>query len=123
MPPMEELELFHNHRSGKRNGVRYIIAGSTETFASLALFLNMHERTLRKYNDALDTRELKEGDMVYIYPKKNRAERRYTTYYFRGEDTAWDIAQRYGIKLKSLYELNGIPYGTPLQTHQRLVLR
>ena len=123
MPPMEELELFHNHRSGKRNGVRYIIAGSTETFASLALFLNMHERTLRKYNDALDTRELKEGDMVYIYPKKNRAERRYPTYYFRGEDTAWDIAQRYGIKLKSLYELNGIPYGTPLTTHQRLVLR
>jgi hypothetical protein len=123
MPPMDELELFHNHRSGKRNGVRYIIAGSTETFASLALFLNMRERTLRKYNDALDTRELKEGDMVYIYPKKNRAERRYPTYYFRGDDTAWDIAQRYGIKLKSLYELNGIPYGTPLTTHQRLVLR
>ena len=61
--------------------------------------------------------------MVYIDPKKNRAERRYPTYYFRVEDTAWDIAQRYGIKLKSLYELNGIPYGTPLQTHQRLVLR
>lgn len=123
MPPMEELELFHNHRSGKRNGVRYIIAGPTETFASLALFLNMHERTLRKYNDALDTRELREGDMVYIYPKKNRAERRYPTYYFRGDDTAWDIAQRYGIKLKSLYELNGIPYGMPLTTHQRLNLR
>ena len=123
MPPMEDLELFHNHRSGRRNGVRYIIAGSTETFASLALFLNMRERTLRKYNDALDTRELKEGDIVYIYPKKKRAERRYPTYYFRGDDTAWDIAQRYGIKLKSLYELNGIPYGTPLTTQQRLDLR
>ena len=123
MPPMEDLELFHNHRSGRRNGVRYIIAGSTETFASLALFLNMRERTLRKYNDALDTRELKDGDIVYIYPKKNRAERRYPTYYFRGDDTAWDIAQRYGIKLKSLYELNGIPYGTPLTTQQRLDLR
>ncbi len=123
MPPMEDLELFHNHRSGRRNGVRYIIAGSTETFASLALFLNMRERTLRKYNDALDTRELKEGDIVYIYPKKKRAERRYPTYYFRGDDTAWDIAQRYGIKFKSLYELNGIPYGTPLTTQQRLDLR
>lgn len=123
IPPMEELELFHNHRSGYRNGVRYIIAGPNETFASLALFLNMYERTLRKYNDALDTRELREGDIVYIYPKKNRAARRYPTYYFRGEDTAWDIAQKYGIKLKSLYQLNGIPYGTPLKTHQRLDLR
>lgn len=123
MPPMEELELFHSHRSGYRNGVRYIIAGPNETFASLALFLNMYERTLRKYNDALDTRELREGDIVYIYPKKNRASRRYPTYYFRGGDTAWDIAQKYGIKLKSLYKLNDIPYGTPLKTHQRLDLR
>ena len=45
MPPMEELQLFHNHRSGYRNGVRYIVAGPNETFASLALFLNMYERT------------------------------------------------------------------------------
>ena len=123
MPPMEELQLFHNHRSGYRNGVRYIVAGPNETFASLALFLNMYERTLRKYNDALDTRELREGDIVYIYPKKNRADRRYPYCYFRGEDTAWDIAQKYGIKLKSLYKLNAILYGTPLTTHQRLDLR
>lgn len=123
MPPMEELRIFHNHRSGYRNGVRYVIAGPNETFASLALFLNMYERTLRKYNDALDTRELKEGDIVYIYPKKNKANRRYPTYYFKTGDDAWEIAQKYGIKLKSLYKLNGIPYGTPLTTHQRLELR
>lgn len=123
MPPMEELELFHNHRSGRCNGVRYIVAGPYETFASLALFLNMYERTLRKYNDALDTRELKEGDIVYIYPKKKRAERRYPSHYFRTGENAWEIAQKYGIKLKSLYKLNGIPYGTPLTTQQRLDLR
>jgi hypothetical protein len=122
-PPMEDLELYNNHPSGYRNGVRYIVAGPNETFASLALFLNMYERTLRKYNDALDTRELREGDIVYIYPKKNRAAKRYPYCYFRGEDTAWDIAQKYGIKLKSLYKLNAIPYGTPLTTHQRLDLR
>jgi hypothetical protein len=123
MPAMEDLELFHNHRAGYRNGVRYVVAGPNETYASLALFLNMYERTLRKCNDALDIRELQEGDIVYIYPKKNRAERRYATYYFRGNETAWDIAQKYGIKLKSLYKLNGIPYGTELTTHQRLSLR
>lgn len=123
MPAMEELRLFYNHQSGRRNGVRYIVAGPNETFASLALFLNMYERTLRKYNDALDDRELMPGDIVYIYPKKNRAERRYPSCYFREGDTAWDIAQRYGIKLKSLYKINGIPYGTPLTTHQRLDLR
>ncbi len=122
-PPMEDLELYNNHPSGYRNGVRYVIAAEGETFASLALYLNMREKTLRKYNDALDTRELEPGDMVYIYPKKNRAGRKYSYYYFRPGDTAWEISQKYGIKLKSLYKLNGIPYGTVLKTQQRLQLR
>lgn len=122
-PPMEDLEIFDDHASGYRNGVRYIIAGEGETFASLAYFLNMRERTLRKYNDALDTRELEPGDMVYIYKKKKQAARKYRYYYFKPGDDAWEIAQKYGIRLKSLYELNGIPNGTPLKTAQRLKLR
>ena len=122
-PPLEDLELFEDHASGYRNGVRYIIAGEGETFASLAYFLNMRERILRKYNDALDTRELEPGDMVYIYKKKKQAARKYRYYYFKQGDDAWKIAQKYGIRLQSLYELNGIPYGTPLKTSQRLKLR
>lgn len=122
-PAMGDLQLFHNHMAGYRNGVRYVIAGPNETYASLAQFLNMYERTLRKYNDALDERELQEGDIVYIYPKKNKASRKTPFCYFRDGDTAWSIAQRYGIKVKSLYKINEIPYGVPLKTHQRLDLR
>ena len=122
-PEMEELSLFHNHLSGKRNGVRYVLAGPNETYASLAQFLNMYERTLRKYNDALGEEELEEGDMVYIYPKKNRASRKTPYHYFRTGETARGIAQRYGIKMKSLYKINGIPYGVTLKTEQRLYLR
>ena len=122
-PEMEDLTLFHNHLSGKRNGVRYVLAGPNETYASLAQFLNMYERTLRKYNDALGEEELEEGDMVYIYPKKNRASRKTPYHYFRTGETARGIAQRYGIKMKSLYKINGIPYGVTLKTEQRLYLR
>ena len=122
-PEMQDLQLFHNYQSGRCNGVRFIIAGPNETYASLASFLNMYERTLRKYNDALDDRELQEGDIVYIYAKKNRASRKTPYCYFREGDTAWHIAQRYGIKMKSLYKLNGIPYGVPLTTYQKLLLR
>ena len=69
-PPMEDLKLYNNHASGYRNGVRYVIAGPNETFASLALSLNMYERTLRRYNDAPDDYEISEGEIVYIYQKK-----------------------------------------------------
>ena len=120
---MEDLQLYHNHLSGYRNGVRFVVAGPNETYASLALFLNMYERTLRKYNDALDTRELKQGDIVYIYPKKNRAERRYPTHYFKGNETAWDISQKYGIKLKKLCQRNHIRYSSTTTPPEKLQLR
>ena len=119
----DHIEVFANHQSGRINGVRYIIANEGESFASLAVFLNMYERTLRKYNDALDTRELQPGDIIYIYPKKNKASRKTPFHYFKPGEDAWHIAQKYGIKVKSLYKLNGIPYGTPLTTVQRLDLR
>lgn len=122
-PPLEDLELYNSHPSGYRNGVRFVIAAEGETFASLAIYLNIREKTLRKYNDALDTRELEPGDMVYVYPKRNRAAWGYSYYYFRPGDTAWEISQKYGIKLKRLYKMNGIPYGTELKTQQRLQLR
>jgi putative ABC transport system permease protein len=67
--------------------------------------------------------ELEEGDIVYIYPKKNRASRKTPYHYFRRGETARGIAQRYGIKMKSLYKINGIPYGVTLKTEQRLYLR
>ena len=122
-PAMDHVELGGAHKSGHRNGVRYIVAKQGDTFESLAYQLNMYERTLRRYNDALDTRELEAGDLVYIYPKKCRADRKHSYCTVRKGDTAWGLSQKYGIKLKSLYKLNGIPYGTPLTTVQRLDLR
>lgn len=121
----ESIYAYSDHQSKRINGVRYIIANDGDTYASLAIYLNMYERTLRRYNDALDTRELQPGDIVYIYPKKKQASRKTPTYYFRaksGED-AWTISQKFGIKLKSLYKMNNIPFGTPLTTTQELDLR
>ena len=122
-PAMDNVELGGAHKSGHRNGVRYIVAKRGDTFESLAYQLNMYERTLRRYNDALDTRELEAGDLVYVYPKKCRADRKHRYCTVRKGDTAWGLSQKYGIKLRSLYKLNGIPYGTPLTTVQRLDLR
>lgn len=122
-PAMDNVEVGGAHKSGHRNGVRYIVAKQGDTFESLAYQLNMYERTLRRYNDALDTRELEAGDLVYVYPKKCRADRKHRYCTVRKGDTAWGLSQKYGIKLKSLYKLNGIPYGTPLTTVQRLDLR
>jgi LysM repeat protein len=119
----EDIAINSKHKFQRINGIRCVIANDGDTYTSLAIEFNMYERTLRKYNDASDTRDLKPGDIVYIYPKKNKASRKTPYYYFREGDDAWNISQRFGIKLRSLYKLNGIPYGTKLTSTQRLDLR
>ncbi len=123
MPPMEDMELYQEHASGYRNGVKYIIATSGDTYTSLSHFLNMREKTLRKYNDADDWSELKTGDMVYIYQKKKKATKKYSYYYCKSGDTMWEISQKYGIRLKSLCKLNNIPYEATTPPTHRLRLR
>lgn len=120
---MDEVKLFHNHRSGRTNGVQYIVANEGESFESIAYYLNMREKTLRKINDALDGKELHKGDHVFLYPKKAKASLKHKTYVVRDGDTAWSIAQKFGIKMKNIYRLNGIEEGIPLVTKQQLVLR
>lgn len=119
----EVIHVSTKHEKGRTNGIRYVIASEGDTYQSLAIALNMYERTLRKYNDALDTRELVAGQKVYIYAKKKKASRKHPYHNFRTGEDAWGIAQKYGITLKSLYKMNGIPYGTTLKTNQRLRLR
>ena len=116
-------DMYQGHHSGKQNHTRYIIAEEGETFASLAYFLNMREKTLRRYNDALNNRQLQAGDRVYLYPKPKKAPSKYARYYVRSGDTAWSIAQKFGFQMQTIYELNGIPDGTPLTTRQELRLR
>jgi beta-N-acetylglucosaminidase len=120
---VDDIALNSKQVLKRFNGSRYIIAVDGDTYASLAIHFNMYERTLRKYNDALDTRDLQPGDIVYVYPKKNKASRKTPFCYFREGDDAWKISQKYGIKMYSLYKLNGIPFGTKLTTTQRLELR
>lgn len=120
---MESLPIYYDHKSGRENGNRYVLAERGESFQTLAIFFNMDERTLRRYNDATDGRELEPGDRVYLYKKPRRAARSNATYYVRKGDTAWSISQRFCFQMRTLYDLNGIPYGTPLVTRQELRLR
>lgn len=120
---MGSVTMYSDHRSGIQNGVRYVVAKQGESFASMAYDFNIREKTLRKYNDATDGREIEAGDRVYIYPKHKRSDRKHRSYYVRKGDSAWSISQKFGMRMKTLYELNGIPEGTELVTRQKLVLR
>ncbi|MBQ7209412.1 MAG: glucosaminidase domain-containing protein [Paludibacteraceae bacterium] len=120
---MKPIDLYQEHKLYRHNGRKYIIANAGETFAGLAYEYNISERRLRRFNDADDRRELRAGDRVYLYRKRARAMQHEAYYRVKRGDTAWSIAQNKGIRLKTIYKLNGIEEGQEVTINQQLKLR
>lgn len=115
--------LYQEHAYGKTNGRKFIVAQEGDTWGSIAYMLGMNEKTLRSINDATDRQTLRGGDRLYLFPKRSKADKKHPKHLVQPGETAWDIAQKYGIRMSSLYKINGIPEGTPLKTQQWLELR
>lgn len=115
-------KLYADRAYGKTNGRKFIVAQEGDTWGSIAYSLDMEENTLRRINEAPE-QQLRGGDRIYLFPKRKRADRYHTRHLVRNGETAWDIAQQYGMRMSELYKLNGIPEGTPLTTEQWLNLR
>lgn len=118
-----DTKLNQTYRRGKNNGVKYLLAHDGDTYERIALVLGMSEKLLLKYNDSHPGQELHEGDYVYLCFKKSKAAKQYKRHLVRPGETAWSISQQYGIRMKSLYKINGIDYGIKLTTQQYLDLR
>ncbi|HOG66439.1 MAG TPA: glucosaminidase domain-containing protein [Bacteroidales bacterium] len=100
------------------NGRKYIFARKGDSFASLAQEFNIYSFQIWRYNN-LDKRDkLKEGDMVYLEKKRNKAASPYHIV-ARGE-TMRAISQHYGIKLKKLYWYNRMNHGDEPHVGQAL---
>ncbi len=120
---MRSNRLYADRAYGRTNGRRFIVAQDGDTWGSIAYTLGMEEKTLRRINEATDKQQLRGGDRIYMFPKRRKADRKHTRHLVQYGETAWDIAQRYGIRVSSLYKINGIPEGTPLKTEQWIDLR
>lgn len=120
---MRTNKLYADRAYGKTNGRKFIVAQEGDTWGSMAYMLGMEEKTLRRINEATDKQPLRGGDRIYLFPKRNKADKNHKRHLVQHGETAWDIAQRYGMKMSYLYKRNGIPEGTPLTTQQWIDLR
>ena len=86
------------------NHIRYIRAQAGETPESLAAKLEMGVWQIRRYNDLKAGEPLREGDVVYLQPKRSRGSA--VSHTVKNGETLREISQRYGIRLKRLCRLN-----------------
>ncbi len=110
-------EVYYN------NNIKCIIAAAGDTYGSIADEFNLSENRIRRYNDASETDLLKAGDWVYIRPKKKKAAKKNPTHIVREGESMYSISQFYGIRIVSLYDLNGMSYTSGAELGQVLKLR
>jgi len=93
-----------------KNKINYIHAKKGDTFESIALDLDLMPWQIWKYNDMDKKENIKEGQIIYIQPKRNTGSKKWHT--LKAGETLWEVSQMYGIKLKKIYKKNGFNAGT-----------
>jgi LysM repeat protein len=97
---IDKYQVKETNRTG------YITAKAGDTYASLTKELDLMPWQLPKYNDAKASDALHDGQIVYLQPKRKKAERGKNTHTVNANETMYDISQMYAIKLSRLYLLN-----------------
>lgn len=94
------------------NGLNAVYAQKGDTRLSIALRYGLAEWQIRRYNDMDDEQEPREGDLIFLEPKLEACHVCSDHSIASGEDL-WEIAQKYGLKLSALKQINGLGSGVP----------
>lgn len=119
----ERKQFYKTHSVQRARGVRYITAKEGDTYANIAFRLNMQERKLRKWNDALGL-GLKPGERVYLGAKHAYGERKKAILWVHPGESLRMISQREVMKLDNIYKINELKRNvTVFRTRQRIHIR
>ncbi|MDO5447255.1 MAG: glucosaminidase domain-containing protein [Prevotellaceae bacterium] len=109
----------------KNNKNYYVLAKRGDTFRSLGKELDISYRKLARYNERDKKDVLSEGDVIYLEKKKAKADKKYkgVLHVVQPGESMYSIAQRYAIRLKSLYKMNNLSADYVIRTGDKLKIR
>ena len=86
----------------------YIIARAGDTFKGIGEEIDISYRKIAKYNERDKNDVLHAGEIIYLKKKQKKADKAYKNrpHVVKAGESMYSIAQRYGIRLKSLYKKN-----------------
>lgn len=104
------------------NGNYYVFARKGDTFKSIALEFGLKYKKLAKYNERSKDDVLNENDIVYFEKKRSKADKIYKGFLHvvKPGESMYTIAQKYGVKLASLYKKNKLHIGYVLRENDKL---
>ncbi len=105
------------------NRVDYIITKPGDSFSSLNEELNLMDYELFRYNELTADSSLRPGQVLYLQPKRNKAERGNDFHILKEGETLYDVSQVYGVKLEKLRAKNNLKAGEEPEPGTRISLR
>ena len=113
----------HAPRVLENNRIQYIIVKDGDTREKLEKEFQLLNWELPRYNELKSDFRIFPGQVLYLQPKRERAEPGKEFHIVGEGETMYMISQRYGIKLKSLYGMNRMLEGTESEAGTRIWLR
>ena len=105
------------------NGVPWIRARKGDSYAGLAREYDLFTRELLRFNDRSRRVDLQEGEVVYLEAKKRESAPNLDKHVVEEGETMRDLAQRYAVKMKKLYQYNNLRPGSQPEPGTILLLR
>lgn len=107
----------------ENNKVKFIYAKEGESVYVLADMLGIYDYQLVKYNKLGKRRTFKEDEIVYIEPKRRKAQRRYKYHTIQKGETLSYVSRLYAVKLESIFKMNDMDENTILHVGDNIRLR
>jgi uncharacterized FlgJ-related protein/LysM repeat protein len=122
---IDDFELVtigdNNRKVFLNNNIKFILAKKGDNFYKIGLDFDMKPGELYHYNEFPTDYVLKEGEKVYLQPKRRKGSAEF--HVVKAKETMFSISQLYGIKLKHLYKKNRLVEGAPAILGDKLWLR
>lgn len=122
-PVYASTEYAGSRKLHYNNRVKYVLAREGDSFYSLSEELDLFQWQLPKYNDLPENMIFKEGERVYLQPKRNKAEAGKKIHIVKEGETLHGISQLYAVKLDKLAKCNQLAPDAVLTPGQEILLR
>ncbi len=120
----DEWSISANKREIRiNNDVKYIIIKEGDTYESIAKEFDLWVKEIYKYNDLTKDSVLREGQILYIQPKRNKAEAGKDKHIVKSGETLYYISQYYAVKLKKLRFRNNLMSDEDIKPSDVIYLR
>ncbi|MDD3685791.1 MAG: glucosaminidase domain-containing protein [Bacteroidales bacterium] len=88
------------------NNVPYVVVKDSIMLRDLSLQLDLMNWQLAQYNDLDKDAAVYPGEHIYIKPKRNKAEKQFSTHTLSEGESLRDVSQKYAVKIKKIMKYN-----------------